>query len=356
MWLLGGALSPPHLTRSPFGVTPAGEPVEIFTLTSTRGLEVRAMTWGARIVSILAPGRDGRPADIVLGYDSLTEYLGDSHYLGAVVGRFANRIANAQFRLDGNTHRLSANDGRHHLHGGFRGFDRVVWQEETSQAGGGPGLVLHYSSRDGEEGYPGRLNAGVTYTLTEQNELVIDYLATTDEATPINLTQHSSFNLAGAGSGDILGHLLQVNSESMTPIDETRIPTGEIVSVSGGPFDFRSLTAVGARIAADHEQLRRGNGYDHNFVVSRGGEGLVHGSGRILDVFTTEPGLQLYSGNFFDGAVIGKGGRPYDRHAGLSLETQHYPDSPNQPSFPSTIVRPGKEYRSRTVFAFGVTG
>ncbi|OGT96389.1 MAG: galactose mutarotase [Gemmatimonadetes bacterium RIFCSPLOWO2_02_FULL_71_11] len=350
------------MTRAPFGTTPAGDTVEVFTLTNAHGLEVRAGTYGGIIVSLFVPDRDGRMADVVLGHDSLDGYLRGSLYFGAIVGRFGNRIANARFIVDGMTYRLVANDGRNHLHGGLRGFDQVVWRAAPFRTDSTVGVVLSYTSPDGEEGYPGNLNARVTYTLTDRNELVVDYLATTDKATPVNLTQHSYFNLAGEGAGDVLGHLLRINADLMTPVDENLIPTGAIVPVAGGPFDFRSLTAIGARIATDDEQLHRGRGYDHNFVLNRGEPGLVHAalvveptSGRTLDIYTTEPGLQFYSGNFLDGSVVGKAGRAYRHRTGLCLETQHYPDSPNQPGFPSTLLRPGEDYRSRTVFAFGVT-
>jgi aldose 1-epimerase len=338
--------------------------VEVFTLTNARGLELRAATYGGIIVSLSVPDRDGRVTDIVLGHDSLEQYISDSSYFGALVGRFANRIANARFTVDGKTYRLIANDGPNHLHGGRIGFDRVVWRAAPFRTERTAGVVLGYTSPDGEEGYPGNLDARVTYTLTDRNELVVDYLATTDKTTPINLTQHSCFNLAGEGAGDdVLGHLLWINADLMTPVDETLIPTGRVAPVAGGPFDFRSPTVIGSRIASDDEQLRRGRGYDHNFVLNRGAAELVHAarvveprSGRTLEVHTTEPGLHFYSGNFLDERVIGKAGRAYRHRAGLCLETQHYPDSPNQPGFPSTLLRPGAEYRSQTVFAFGVTG
>jgi aldose 1-epimerase len=351
------------VARAPFGTTPAGDPVEAFTLTSGHGLELRAVTYGGIIVSLSVPDRDGRLADVVLGHDSLEEYIGDSSYFGAIIGRFGNRIANARFTVDGRTYRLTANDGPNHLHGGRTGFDRVVWRGAPFGTDREAGVVLSYTSPDGDEGYPGKLDARVTYTLTDRNELVADFQATTDKPTPVNLTQHSCFNLAGHGTGDVLGHLLWINADRMTEVDDNRIPTGRIAPVAGGPFDFRSPTAVGARIPSDDGQRRGNGGYDHNFVLNRDGSGLVHaarvvepGSGRTLDVHTTEPGLQFYSGNFIDGRVLGKAGRIYGPRAGLCLETQHYPDSPNQPHFPSTLLRPGAEYRSRTVFAFGVTG
>jgi aldose 1-epimerase len=364
-----GAGDRADVTGTALGRTSAGETVEAFTLTNARGLAVRAATYGGIIVSLSAPDRDGRMADVVLGHDSLEEYSGGSNYFGAIIGRFANRIANARFSVDGKTYQLAANNGPNHLHGGRTGFDRVVWRAAPFCTDRAAGVALSYTSPDGEEGYPGNLDVGVTYTLTDRNELVVDFLATTDQATPVNLTQHTCFNLTGDGVGDILGHLLRINADLMTPVDENLIPTGELAPVAGGPFDFRTLTAVGARIAADDEQLHRGGGYDHNFVLKREeGVGLVHAaqvvepmSGRTLDVYTTEPGLQLYSGNAIGsgsstgGRVTGKAGRAYGPRAGLCLETQHYPDSPNQPGFPSTILRPGGQYRSRTVFAFGVT-
>jgi aldose 1-epimerase len=357
------------ITRAPFGRTPAGEAVEAFTLTNAHGVTVRAATYGGTIVSLSVPDRDGRVADVVLGHDSLDEYISDSNYFGAIIGRFANRIAKAQFTLDGTTYRLAANNGPNHLHGGRTGFDRVVWRPAPSCTDRVARLALSYTSPDGAEGYPGTLDVRVTYALTDRNELEVDYLATTDQATPVNLTQHTCFNLTGDGAGDILGHLLRIDADLMTPVHESLIPTGGLTPVAGGPFDFRTLTGIGARIAIDDEQLRRGHGYDHNFVLNRHASGLVHAaqlveptSGRTLDVHTTEPGLQLYSGNAIGsgdsvaGRVIGKAGGTYGPRAGLCLETQHHPDSPNQPGFPSTILRPGEQYRSRTVFAFGVTG
>jgi aldose 1-epimerase len=358
------------VTRAAFGRTPAGEAVEVFTLTNPHGLAVRAATYGGTIVSLSVPDRDGHMADVVLGHDSLEEYIGDSNYFGAIIGRFANRIADARFAVDGKMYRLAANNGPSHLHGGRTGFDRVVWRAAPFCTDRAAGVALSYISPDGQEGYPGNLDVGVMYTLTDRNELVVDFLATTDRATPVNLTQHTCFNLTGDGARGILGHLLRINADLMTPVDANLIPTGEMVPVAGGPFDFRTLTAIGARIGADDEQLRRGRGYDHNFVLKREAEaGLVHAaqvvettSGRTLDVYTTEPGLQFYSGNAIgsgdstNGRVTGKAGRMYAPRAGLCLETQHFPDSPNQAGFPSTILRPGEQYRSRTVFAFGVTG
>jgi aldose 1-epimerase len=334
--------------------------VEVFILRNAHGLELRTATYGGIIVSLSVPDRHGRLADVVLGHDALENYISDSSYFGAIIGRFANRIAGARFTVDGRPYRLTANDGRNHLHGGRTGFDRVVWRAAPFRTGHAEGVALSYTSPDGEEGYPGNLDTRVRYALTDRNELVVDFRATTDRATPVNLTQHTCFNLNGAG--DVLGHLLRINADLMTPVDENLIPTGAAAPVAGGPFDFRTLTAIGARIGADDEQLRRGRGYDHNFVLKREHPGLVHAaqvveptSGRTLNVYTTEPGLQFYSGNFIDGRVIGKKGRVYGPRVGLCLETQHFPDSPNQPGFPSTLLRPGAQYRSRTVFAFGVT-
>jgi aldose 1-epimerase len=351
------------VTRAAFGSTPAGDAVEIFTLANPSGMVVRATNYGGVIVSLVVPDRDGRPADVVLGYDALDGYLADAAHFGGIIGRYANRIAGARFAIDGTTYRLAANDGPNHLHGGARGFDRVVWRAAPFRDGGSAGVALRHASPDGEEGYPGTLDARVTYTLTERNDLVVDYAATTDRATPINLTQHSYFNLAGEGAGDVLGHLLWIDGDAITPVDGALIPTGAIAPVAGGPFDFRSPATIGARIGTDDEQLRRGRGYDHNFVLRGTGGGLAHaarvvepGSGRTLDVHTTEPGLQFYSGNFLDGTVKGKAGHAYGPRAGFCLEPQRFPDSPNQPGFPSALLRPGAEYRSRTVFRFGSGG
>ena len=335
---------------------------EVFTLTNANGVEIRTIPYGAIIVSIRVPDRDGRLDDVVLGFDNLDDYRKAHPHLGAIVGRYGNRIAKGQFTLDGTTYKLATNNGPNHLHGGVKGFDKVVWRAEPFDRDGGKGVVYTYVSRDGEEGYPGELTARVTYTLTPSNELVVDYGATATRATPINLTQHSYFNLAGAGSGDVLGHRLTIDADRFTPVDATLIPTGELASVDGTPFDFRQPTAVGARLGADDQQLKNGNGYDHNWVLNASGGALHHAarvedpkSGRTLDVSTTEPGVQFYTGNFLDGTLTGKSGHLYKQRYGLCLETQHFPDSPNHPNFPSTILRPGERYQSKTVFAFGVT-
>jgi aldose 1-epimerase len=350
--------------RAPFGALPDGRTVEAFTLVNAHGIELRAITYGGIIVSLKTPDRDGSQADIVLGFDSLAGYLPNASYVGAIIGRFANRIARGRFTLDATTYQLATNNGTNHLHGGVRGFDQAVWQGTPFRNDDGVGVLLTHTSPDGDEGFPGRLHVRVTYTLTAGDELVVDYAATSDKPTPVNFTQHTYFNLAGAGSRDILDHRLTIDADAYTPVDAGLIPTGERVPVAGTPFDFRTPTAIGARIDAGHPQLRHGSGYDHNFVLNHAGKdgGLVHAarlvepaSGRTLDISTTEPGLQVYSGNGLDGSLRGKGGHPYRRRCGLALETQHFPDSPNQPGFPSTILRPGREYQSRTVFAFGVT-
>jgi len=349
-------------TRAPFGTMPDGAAVEVFTLTNANGLEVRAINYGAIITSLKVPDRNGRFADIVNGHDSLDGYLAKSRFFGAVVGRYANRIAKGKFTLDGVEYTLAVNNGENHLHGGVRGFDKVIWEVPKDAVRTGymeTGVTFRRLSPDGEEGYPGNLTTSVTYVLTDENELLVAYAATTDRPTPINLTQHSYFNLAGHQAKDILDHRLMVNADRYTPVDATQIPTGSRPPVAGTPFDFRTATRIGARIADDNEQLKIGAGYDHNFVLNRQGTGLVlaarledPGSGRVMDVLTTEPGLQVATANRLDGTIVGKGGATYGRHSGVCLETQHFPDSPNQPAFPSTILRPGEHFESRTVFKF----
>jgi len=352
-----------RITRAPFGTLPTGEQVQAFTMTNARGLEMRVLDYGGIIVSLRTPDRTGQLGDIVLGFDDLQGYVKSSPYFGAITGRYANRIAKGRFTLDGTTYKLAVNNGPNALHGGLKGFDKVVWQAEPGTDSSGVRLVLRYTSDDGEEGYPGTLRTTVMYTLSDSNQLVIDYDATTDKPTPVNLTQHTYFNLAGEGSGTVLGHVVTIDADRYTPIDSTSIPTGELPSVAGTPFDFRTPTSIGARIDQSDPQLKNGRGYDHNFVLNRpqGSTGLVHAahvvdptSGRTLDVSTTQPGVQFYTGNFLDGKVVGKNGHAYPFRGGFCLETQHFPDSPNQPQFPSTILRPGDTYRSRTVFAFGV--
>jgi aldose 1-epimerase len=344
------------VTRASFGAI-SGQPVDIFTLRNANGIEIKATNYGGIITSIVVPDRNGRPGDIVLGFDDLQAYAKDSPYFGAIVGRYGNRIAKGHFTLDGHTYTLAVNNGPNHLHGGLKGFDKVIWHAEP--LAGSTGLVLSRRSPDGEEGYPGNLDVRVTYRLTDDNRLVIDYHATTDKATPVNLTQHSYFNLAG--EGDVLGHELTIDADRYTPVDANLIPTGELAPVEGTPFDFRKSTAIGARIDTPNPQLKNAGGYDHNWVLNRKGTGLQLAArvvepktGRTLEVSTTQPGLQFYSGNFLDGTLKGKGGRVYVKHAWLCLETQHFPDSPNHPDFPSTILRPGEQYDTQTVFRFGV--
>ena len=350
------------IARSRFGALPDGAPVDVFTLTNAHGLELRAMTYGGIIISLRVPDRRGHLDDIVLGFDEAGSYSFHSdRYFGAIVGRHANRIAKGRFDLDGRRYQLSINNGPHHLHGGVRGFHDVAWR--AVPAVDGTSVVFTYTSSDGEEGYPGTLTAHVTYVLTDANALVVDYVAATDTPTVINLSHHTYFNLAGQGSRDVLDHELEVDADRYTPIDETLIPTGELASVEGTPFDFRVLTPIGRHIRDDDTQLRRGRGYDHNFVLTRTGGGIrraarvvERSTGRTLHVTTTEPGVQVYTGNFLDGSITGKEGRVYRQHYGFCLETQHFPDSPNKPHFPPVVLRPGGEFRSRTVFTFGTEG
>lgn len=352
------------IQRSPFGRLPTGESVELFTLRNAHGIEVQLTNYGGIITSIRTPDRTGKFADIVLGYDDLAGYVRSSPYFGAIVGRYANRIARGRFTLDGTSYKLAINNGPNSLHGGLRGFDKVVWHGEPFQNREGQAVALEYTSPDGEEGYPGTLHARVTYTLTPYDRLIVDYDAVTDKATPINLSQHTYWNLAGDASRDILGHVLTINADAITPVDSTLIPTGEITPVERTPFDFRNPTPIGARIdQRDNTQIRFGNGYDHNFVLNRGSSAtnslvlaarvVEPSTGRTLEIFTTEPGVQFYSGNFLDGSITGKGGSVYRFRSGFCLETQHFPDSPNHPNFPTTILRPGEHYHSRTVFLFG---
>ncbi|HTY59327.1 MAG TPA: aldose epimerase family protein [Bacteroidota bacterium] len=348
----------PRRSKAPFGSVD-GKEVFLYTLRNNAGMEARITNYGGIVVSLLVPDKSNTPGDIVLGYDSLSSYLKATPYFGAIVGRYGNRIGRAHFTLDGKEYTLNANDGPNTLHGGLKGFDKVVWDADESTPATKASLTLSYLSKDGEEGYPGNLKATVVYTVTDSNELRIDYAATTDKPTVLNLTHHSYFNLAGAGNGDILSHELMLNADKFTPIDSGLITTGELKPVEGTPMDFRTPTAIGARIAAKDDQLRFGRGYDHNWVLNRTGEGLSLAarvtektSGRVMEVWTTQPGIQFYSGNFLDGTNIGKGGKPYAYRTGFCLETQHFPDSPNKPSFPSTVLRPGENFTSTTVYKF----
>lgn len=349
----------PSVSREPFGKMPDGASVEMFTLRNAAGIELRAISYGGIITSLRVPDRTGQLDDIVLGFERLDDYLKDHPFFGAIIGRYGNRIAKGRFTLDGKTYELATNNGPNHLHGGIKGFDKVLWNVE--RVAGKNAIAFSRTSPDGEEGYPGNLRVQVTYTLTNDNELIVDYRATTDKPTIVNLTQHSYFNLAGQASGDILGHELMLNADRYTPVDETLIPTGVRATVAGTPFDFRRPTVIGTRIDEPHPQLKHGGGYDHNWVLNRSGGGLQlaarvteRKSGRVMTIRTTEPGIQFYSGNFLDGTLTGKGGARYKHRTGFCLETQHFPDSPNKPRFPSTTLRPGSEYRTTTVFTFGV--
>jgi aldose 1-epimerase len=355
-----------NVQQSDFGVTPAGDSVDLFTLTNENGVTMEVTNYGGIITSLRVPDREGTLEDVVLGFDSLSSYTSDAYraanpYFGALIGRYGNRIAGGEFTLDGETYTLETNDGPNHLHGGEAGFDQVVWDAESVRRGDSVGVVLTHTSPDEHGGYPGRLDVEVTYTLTPDNALAVDYRATTTEATPVNLTQHSYFNLDGHGDGPILDHELMIDADRFTPVDSTLIPTGELRPVEGTPFDFREPTPIGARIDADHQQIEYGGGYDHNFVLAETDADTLSlaarlyepDTGRLLTVRTTEPGLQFYSGNFLEGSFTGKGAT-YGRREGLALETQHFPNSPNQPNFPSTILRPGEDYTSRTVYEFDI--
>jgi aldose 1-epimerase len=345
-----------NIKKEPFGNMADGTPVDLYTLTNANSLQVKITTYGGAVVSLLVPDRDGKLDDVVLGFKTLEEYVEKSPFFGCITGRYANRIAKGKFTLNGAAYTLAQNDGPNHLHGGVKGFDKVVW---SAQEKSDDGLELTYLSKDGEEGYPGNLSVEVTYTLTNDDELRIDYLATSDEDTVINLTNHTYFNLADGGAGDILGHELMINADRFTPVDATQIPTGELRSVAATPMDFLHMMAIGARIGQDDEQLRLGLGYDHNWVLNSSDGTLALAAkvqepttGRVMQVYTTEPGIQFYSGNFLNGTIAGKGGKVYHKRHGLCLETQHFPDSPNQPSFPSTVLKPGETYQTTTIYRF----
>lgn len=348
----------PRVTQLTYGVAPGGAAVDLYTLDAGP-VRVRAAAYGGHLTEISVPDRAGIAADVALGYDDLAGYVADTAYFGALVGRYANRIARGRFTLDGKTYTLATNNGPNALHGGVVGFNRVVWEAEPFAGSDAAGVVLRHTSPAGDEGYPGALAARVTYTLGDDGTLAVDYHATADAPTPVNLTQHTYWNLAGHAAGSVAGHEITLAAARYTPVDETLIPTGELRAVAGTPFDFRQPHAVGARVDADDAQLRIGGGYDHNFVLDAAGGDLAFAarvyeprSGRVLEVHTTEPGVQLYSGNMIPDGLAGKDGARYGRRGGLALETQHFPDSPNQPAFPSTILRPGATYASRTVYRF----
>jgi aldose 1-epimerase len=353
-----------NITKQPFGVTPDGKPVDLFTLRNSKGAEARIMTYGGIVVSLKMPDKNGNFGDVVLGCDNLGGYLTPTPYFGALIGRYGNRIAKGKFTLDGKIYTLATNDGPNALHGGVKGFDKVVWEGKAIASKLGPALELSYLSKDGEEGYPGNLKVTAVYTLTEDNALRIDFTATTDKDTVVNLTHHSYFNLAG--KGDILSHEVTIFADKFTPVDSTLIPTGELKPVDGTPFDFRKPTTIGARIGQDNEQLKFGKGYDHNWVINKpmgrlGPKTLVPmalvyepTSGRILQVLSDEPGLQFYSGNFLDGTITGKGGLVYQFRNGFCMEPQHYPDSPNKPGFPSTVLKPGQVFKNTIIYQFSV--
>ena len=359
--LIGETALAKSIEKSAYGKTPDGQEITLFTLTNEKGVQAQIINFGGIVVSLKVPDKQGKLADVVLGYDSLEGYLENPSYFGAIIGRYGNRIAHGRFELDGKTYTLAKNNGENSLHGGTTGFNKVVWMPRAFEGKDGPSLELKYLSKDGEEGYPGDLHVTVTYTLTNTNELKIDYAATTDKTTVVNLTNHSYFNLTGTPEKDILEHVLMINADRFTPVDSGLIPTGELKPVAGTPFDFRKPTAVGARIGNDDEQLKLGGGYDHNFVLNsapkRGGLTLAArvlepGSGRVLEVWTTEPGIQFYTSNFLNGSIRGKGGIAYQKHAALCLETQHFPDSPNHPKFPTTTLKPGEKYHTITIYKF----
>lgn len=348
----------------PFGHTPDGKVISVAKLANQNGVEVRVMSYGGIILSLKTPDRTGKAGDIVLGHDDAAGYFPNPPFFGALIGRYGNRIAKGKFSIDGHEYTLPTNDGPNSLHGGTTGWNQKLWDMDAFQDKDGPGVVLTLTSPDGDMGYPGTVKAKVTYTLTDDNTLRIQYTATTDKPTVINLTQHSYFNLSAGASPDILSHELMLNAAQYTPVDATLIPTGELASVDHTPFDFRTPTAIGARINDKNEQLERGKGYDHNFVLTKvpsaasGGLELAARvsdptSGRTLEVLTTEPGIQFYSGNFLDGTLTGKGGVKIAHRSGFCLETQHFPDSPNHPNFPSTVLRPGETYSTTTVWRFG---
>lgn len=345
------------MSSVPFGTAPDGAPVRLYTLRNKNGMTARILNYGGIIQSLVVPDKNGQLGDVVLGYENVDDYVTNSPYFGALIGRYGNRIAHGQFTLDGKAYQLATNNGVNSLHGGVRGFDKVIWQVRPGFSDLGQTLELTYVSHDGEEGYPGTLKVTALYTLTDDNAIRLDYTATCDKDTVINLTQHTYFNLAG--HGDILGHVVYIDADKFTPVDSTLIPTGELRPVAGTPFDFRTPTAVGAHIGDTDEQLKFAGGYDDNWIVNHpmGQLGLdarvsEPTTGRILEVLSTEPGLQFYTGNFLDGTMKGKGGWVYQFRNALTMEPQHYPDSPNHPEFPSTVLHPGETYGNTIVYRF----
>jgi len=349
----------PKIEKAPFG-TVDGKAVELYTLTNAKGVEMKVTNYGGIVISLKVPDKAGAMGDIVLGFNDVESYIKGSPYFGCIVGRYGNRIGAAKFTLEGKEYTLAANNGPNSLHGGVKGFDKQIWDVKEIKGKTSVGLEFTYVSKDGEEGFPGTLKTKVTYTLTNKNEFKIDYKATTDKPTICNLTHHSYFNLSGEGSGDILGTEIMLKASKFTPVDSTLITTGEITDVKGTPFDFLKSTAIGARVNEDNEQLKFGKGYDHNWVIDRkGSKGLVLAAkaydpknGRAMDVLTTEPGIQMYVGNFLDGTLVGKSGANYLHRSGFCLETQHYPDSPNKPKWPSVELKPGKTYTTTTIYKF----
>ena len=342
------------IVKESFGQTPDGEQVDLYTLTNAHGLRARITNYGAILVSMEVPDKAGKLADVTLGYDELDKYIKKGAFFGATTGRYANRIGKAKFVLDGVEYKLAANNGENHLHGGIKGFDKMVWDAQEVRDADAVGARMAYMSKDGEEGYPGNLACVVTYTLTKNDELKISYEALTDKPTVVNLTNHSYWNLAGQGNGDVLGHEVMLAADKYTVVDKGLIPTGEIKSVKDSPLDFTKAMTIGSRI----KQVDIG-GYDHNYVLNSGGGKLAlcarvyeKNSGRVMEIHTTEPGVQFYTGNFLDGSITGKAGKVYKKHYGFCLETQHFPDSPNKPSFPSVVLRPGEKYATETVHKF----
>ena len=347
------------ISQAPFGGIPDGPPVTIYTLRKDKGMEARILNYGGIVQSLKVPDKNGKFDDVVLGHDNLAGYLTNSPYFGALIGRYGNRIGGAKFTLEGQTYALSTKNGPNSLHGGIKGFDKVVCQAKSWLTPDGPVLELTYVSTDGEEGFPGNLKVTAIYTLTDNNELQLNFTATTDKPTLCNLTQHSYFNLRGQGDGDILGHEVYINSDKITPVDKDLITTGEFMPVDGTPFDFRKPTAIGARINGTDQQLQFGHGYDHNWVINKplgklGLQARVYEptTGRVMEEWSTEPGVQFYTGNFLDGSITGKDGKVYSRRTGFCLEPQHYPDSPNKPMFPTTELKPGETYQNTILYRF----